>query len=100
MTAQIPDENGDFGDKPSSQTVVVLLLGSRTNKYVYSLLRSILTEPNAVACIDACLHTSVLTCSAPSPLGIFYPAFKEMNNLLVDMLHDLESNREDYGCEF
>jgi hypothetical protein len=34
VTAQIPDENGDFGDKPSSQTVVVLLLGVRTNQYV------------------------------------------------------------------
>lgn len=36
-TAQIPDENGNFGDKPSNATVVVLLLGLRTNQYVWSL---------------------------------------------------------------
>ncbi|KAJ9294551.1 hypothetical protein DTO271G3_6819 [Paecilomyces variotii] len=62
-TAQIPDENGDFGDKPSNATVVVLLLGLRTNH----------------------------------PLGIFYPGFQKINTYFVNMMKDLESNREDYG---
>ncbi|KAL2819566.1 hypothetical protein BDW59DRAFT_174794 [Aspergillus cavernicola] len=31
FSAQFPDANGDFGDKPSRKTVVVLLLGSKSN---------------------------------------------------------------------
>ncbi|KAL2871652.1 monooxygenase fmaE [Aspergillus lucknowensis] len=31
FSAQIPDETGDFGDRPSRDTVVVLLLGTKSN---------------------------------------------------------------------
>lgn len=34
ISAQVPDEMGQFGEQPSSKTVVVLLLGSRSNQYV------------------------------------------------------------------
>lgn len=33
FSAQIPDENGDF-DKPSRDSVVVLLLGAKSNQYI------------------------------------------------------------------
>ncbi|KAL4952183.1 hypothetical protein BDW69DRAFT_185641 [Aspergillus filifer] len=31
VSAQLPDENGDFGDRPSSDNVIVLLLGAKSN---------------------------------------------------------------------
>lgn len=33
LSAQIPDEDGDFGDRPSRDSVVVLLLGAKSNQY-------------------------------------------------------------------
>lgn len=33
FSAQIPDEDGDFGDRPSRDSVVVLLLGAKSNQY-------------------------------------------------------------------
>lgn len=36
FSAQIPDENGDFGERPSRDSVVVLLLGAKSNQYALS----------------------------------------------------------------
>lgn len=33
FSAQIPDQYGDFGDRPSRDGVVVLLLGAKSNQY-------------------------------------------------------------------
>lgn len=109
-TAQIPDEDGNFGDKPSNATVVVLLLGLRTNQYVWSdrlvhlkrwrdIYMTILFTKFGVFLVYT--RARMLTYGGCfSPLGIFYPGFQKINSYFVDMMKDLESNREDYGCEF
>jgi hypothetical protein len=35
-----------------------------------------------------------------SPLGVLYPQFKKTGEYFIDMMKDLESKREEYGCEF
>jgi hypothetical protein len=38
FSAQIPFEDGSFGERPSRDKVTVLILGSKSNQYVTSLL--------------------------------------------------------------
>lgn len=56
MSAQIPDGTGNFGNKVSHGTVVVMILASRSNQYV-SLLFSFLIKKQSLICPSHLLPT-------------------------------------------
>jgi hypothetical protein len=58
MSAQLPDETGDFGNKVSRGTVVVMILSSRSNQY--ALFFSFLVKEKSLICPSHLLPTAHL----------------------------------------
>lgn len=101
VSAQVPDEKGEFGTEPSRETVVVLFLGLRTNQYV--LLRSFFFSPSCLFGLvggggEGGKWLMVIYIGDNSPLGILSPGFTKMKDLFIDMTRDMEERREEFEC--
>jgi len=55
LSAQAPDERGEFGTRPARETVVLLLLGMRTNQYVPFPPIYIYMRARACVCVCVCV---------------------------------------------
>jgi hypothetical protein len=90
MSAQLPDETGDFGNKVSHGTVVVMILSSRSNQYALFLLPLLLKKVSNFS----------FSLFANSPLGILYPQYQSISKYFNKMHEEAEKNRKEYTCKY
>ena len=92
ISAVFPGKNGfwhrEKGSSVGGGKVCIILLSSRCNQYVVSLVHP---------CTPACGSKTALTDLLPSPLGAFYPPFSRMTDLGGAMFRALHLDASKYG---